>query len=304
MFYVHEQEKKVDTKTLAGKPSILLGTLQTPTIGESAAGGFWGGSECGPGSDSAESYGPTLDYRDWYNGVQYSESDSAGFYDPTMNYDKGCVDSERKGEYSDISLWLDFESDPDEHPSVEEVLHRDPLSVGDTADSKSNEPPAPKAPPKAPPRACRSGASKLPRLLHSSSFVCTGPLEEVSLDDTPPQPIKYDSTPVYAVHHILDSRRRGGSVQYLVHWEGFGPEEQSWVPCCNVLDPGLLSDFHTRFLDKPAPHLWGCPCHLPVEDSHTGPESAMQARDHRGHPRALAIPDSLEGGYDTLTFMH
>ncbi|KAK1799052.1 hypothetical protein P4O66_007317, partial [Electrophorus voltai] len=47
---------------LVGKLSILLGTLTT-TTGESAPGGFWGSPECSAGSDSAESYRPSTDYR-------------------------------------------------------------------------------------------------------------------------------------------------------------------------------------------------------------------------------------------------
>ncbi|KAK1787237.1 hypothetical protein P4O66_002753 [Electrophorus voltai] len=43
---------------------------------------FGGGPDCSPGTDSEESYGPTLDVRDWYNDVQYLESDSTGSYYP------------------------------------------------------------------------------------------------------------------------------------------------------------------------------------------------------------------------------
>ncbi|KAK1795688.1 hypothetical protein P4O66_001178 [Electrophorus voltai] len=167
--------------------------MQTPTRGESAAGGFWGGPEFDPGSDSAESYRPTSDYRDWYNGVQYSESDSAGFYDPTMDYHKGYMNSEKKGEYNDISLRSNFVSDREEDPSmeVEEALHRDPLSYSDIADSESDEPPAPKAPPKAPPRVCLSGVSKMPRVTCKEA--------SSSEEDTPPpkanSPRTYVHTP-------------------------------------------------------------------------------------------------------------
>ncbi|KAK1803159.1 hypothetical protein P4O66_021209 [Electrophorus voltai] len=121
------------------------------------------------------------DYWDCYNEVQYSESDSARFYDPTMDYHEGYVDSERKEEYSDISLQSYFESNREEDPSmeVEEVFYRDSLSVSDTADSESDEPPAPKAPPKAPPRVRHSGASKLPRVTCEEA-------SSSSEEDTPP----------------------------------------------------------------------------------------------------------------------
>ncbi|KAK1796516.1 hypothetical protein P4O66_009547 [Electrophorus voltai] len=49
--------------------------------------------------------------------------------------------------------------------------------------------------------------------------VVLGPLNEDSPDETPPQPIDYDGTPIYAVCHVLDSRRRG---RYNTWWTGRG----------------------------------------------------------------------------------
>lgn len=42
------------------------------------------------------------------------------------------------------------------------------------------------------------------------------PLPEVDTDDT-----------IYQVRKVVNSSRRGGCLQYLVNWEGYGPEERS-----------------------------------------------------------------------------
>ena len=76
-----------------------------------------------------------------------------------------------------------------------------------------------------------------------------------------PLPDVVDNEPSYVIVGILDSRWYGGVkqkfpqrfVQYLVAWEGYGPEENSWEPFEMLEGTGLqaIEDFHKDYPTKP-----------------------------------------------------
>uniref|UniRef100_A0A8B9HYG6 Integrase catalytic domain-containing protein n=1 Tax=Astyanax mexicanus TaxID=7994 RepID=A0A8B9HYG6_ASTMX len=72
--------------------------------------------------------------------------------------------------------------------------------------------------------------------------VIPGPLDETSHGSLLSPPMDMEGGPVYAVERLLDSRRRRGALEYLVDWKGYGPEERSWVPAADVLDPLMAED--------------------------------------------------------------
>jgi hypothetical protein len=65
---------------------------------------------------------------------------------------------------------------------------------------------------------------------------------------TPQSPIEIEGEPEYIVEEILDSRLRRNKLEFLVKWEGYTDENNSWEPednCRNSAD--AIHDFYNKY---------------------------------------------------------
>jgi Chromo (CHRromatin Organisation MOdifier) domain len=62
----------------------------------------------------------------------------------------------------------------------------------------------------------------------------------------PPPPEIIDGEEEWVVEEILDSKMMNRKLRYLLKWENFKAEHNSWEPWDNVHAPELIADFHRR----------------------------------------------------------
>ena len=56
----------------------------------------------------------------------------------------------------------------------------------------------------------------------------------------PPPPEMVDGEEHYIVERVLDSRLMRSQLQFLVKWEGYGYEENSWIPESDIAAPDKI----------------------------------------------------------------
>ena len=53
----------------------------------------------------------------------------------------------------------------------------------------------------------------------------------------------------YIVKELLDMRRDGDTIKYLVHWDGYSHDENSWEPACNISSVLVEQFFSKQFVN-------------------------------------------------------
>ena len=70
----------------------------------------------------------------------------------------------------------------------------------------------------------------------------------------PPPPVEVDNDVEWEVEEILDSRIRHGKIEYLVHWQGYGPHKCTWEPPTHLQNSAeAVTVFHQRHPNRLAP---------------------------------------------------
>lgn len=70
-----------------------------------------------------------------------------------------------------------------------------------------------------------------------------------------------DKNKIYLVERIVDHRIRNGTTEYLVSWQGYPEEQNTWEPPQNLDCPDLLHEYetnvvkHVRYMDSDPPSL-------------------------------------------------
>lgn len=72
-----------------------------------------------------------------------------------------------------------------------------------------------------------------------------------SEEDSGPSELDYDDLlasgsddeDIYTVERVVDKRRSGGRVQYLVKWLNYADEDNTWEPVENILDQSIINEY-------------------------------------------------------------
>ena len=113
--------------------------------------------------------------------------------------------------------------------------------------------------------------------------------------------------PSYVIAAVVESRWNGNmkskfvnrSVQYLVSWKGYGPEENSWKP--NEMLEGtaswVLLDSHKRYQSKPSDHT------VNNQPSRGKQHRGSWSKNHSGKEGSSVTTKSI-GSYSKYTPAH